>query len=166
VTCTYTNKLQTGAIKVNKVRKHAADGPGDHPQAGVTFTANGVSKQTDANGVLCFDGLLFGTYTVHETVPAGYHVAANDQQVTVDNTAGCSDSPYGGETVGFRNIPLTDISASVNSQIDGGTSSTIVCRDADNNVVASGSTDANGDGSATAPNLEPGTYTCTIVIDP
>jgi len=166
VTCTYTNKRQTGAIKVTKTRKHAADGTGDHPHAGVNFTVNGVTKATDANGEACFDGLLFGTYTVHETVPAGYHVDANDKPVTVDNTAACADSPYVGETVSFHNTPLTDITASVNSQVDGGTSSTITCVDASGAPVASGSTGANGDGSATASDLEPGTYTCTIVIDP
>jgi Prealbumin-like fold domain len=166
VTCTFTNTLQTGAILITKMRKHAADGPGDHPHAGVTFTVNGVSKQTNASGQACFDGLTFGTYTVHETVPAGYHVDANDKQVTVDNTASCSDNPYVGETVSFRNTPLTDISASVNSQVNGGTASTIVCKDANGNTVASGTTDANGDGSASATDLEPGTYTCTLVIDP
>ena len=166
VTCVYTNKIQLGAIKVTKTRKHAADGPGDHPHAGVSFTVNGVTMVTDANGVACFDGLPFGTYTVHETVPAGYHVDGNDKSVTVDNTAACSDSPYVGETVSFHNTPLTDITTSVNSQVDGGTASTIVCTDSGGNTVASGSTAANGDGSATAPNLEPGTYTCTVVIDP
>jgi hypothetical protein len=166
VTCTFTNTLQTGAILITKMRKHAADGPGDHPHAGVTFTVNGVSKQTNASGQACFDGLTFGTYTVHETVPAGYHVDANDKQVTVENTASCSDNPYVGETVSFRNTPLTDISASVNSQVNGGTASTIVCKDANGNTVASGTTDANGDGSASATDLEPGTYTCTLVIDP
>jgi hypothetical protein len=166
VTCTYTNKRQTGAIKVTKTRKHAADGAGDHPHAGVDFTVNGVTKPTDANGQACFDGLLFGSYTVHETVPAGYHVDANDKSVTVDNTASCSDNPYVGETVSFHNTPLTDITASVNSQVDGGTASTIVCTDGNGNTVATGSTGANGDGSASVSNLEPGTYTCTIVIDP
>jgi hypothetical protein len=166
VTCIYTNQLQTGAIQVTKTRKHAADGEGDHPHAGVSFTVNGVTKQTDANGVACFDGLVFGSYTVHETVPAGYHVDANDKSVTVDNTAACSDNPYVGETVSFHNTPLTDITASVNSQVDGGTSSTITCVDSNGGTVASGSTGANGDGSATASNLEPGTYTCTVVVDP
>jgi hypothetical protein len=166
VTCTYTNKIQLGAIKVTKTRKHAADGAGDHPHAGVSFTVNGVTKQTDANGVACYDGLLFGTYTVHETVPTGYHVDANDKQVTVDNTATCADNPYVGETVSFHNTPLTDITTSVNSQIDGGTSSTIACTNSGGNTVASGSTGANGDGSATALNLEPGTYTCVVVVDP
>jgi Prealbumin-like fold domain len=166
VTCTFTNRLLTGSIEVTKTRKHAADGAGDHPHPGVSFTINGVTKQTDANGKACFDGLLFGTYTVHETVPAGYHVDANDKQVNVDNIASCSGVPYVGETVSFHNTPLTDITASVNSQVNGGTASTIVCTDADGDTVASGSTGPDGDGSATATNLEPGTYTCILVIDP
>jgi Prealbumin-like fold domain len=162
VTCIYTNALQTGAIQVTKTRKHAADGPGDHPHAGVSFTVNGVTGQTDANGVVCFDGLLFGTYTVHETVPAGYHVDANDKQVTVDNTATCSGNPYAGETVAFHNTPLTDLSVTVNSQVNGGTASTVACTP----DGPSGSTDANGDGTFSDTGLEPGTYTCTVVIDP
>jgi hypothetical protein len=162
VTCTFTNTLQLGAIQVTKTRKHAADGPGDHPHAGVSFTVNGVTKQTNANGVACFDGLTFGTYTVHETVPAGYHVDANDKQVTVDNTATCSATPYAGETVSFHNTPLTDLSVTVNSQVDGGTASTVSCTP----DGPSGSTNANGDGTFSDTNLEPGTYTCTVVIDP
>jgi len=161
VTCTFTNRLQTGAIQVTKTRKHAAEGPGDHPHAGVTFTVNGVSKQTGANGVACFDGLLFGTYTVHETVPAGYAGEA-DKLVTVDNTASCSDNPYGGETVSFHNTPLTDVSVTINSQIDGGTASTVTCTP----DGPSGSTGANGNGTFSDTNLTPGTYTCVIVIDP
>ncbi len=166
VTCTFTNQLQTGAIKVTKTRKHAADGPGDHAHSGVSFTVNGVTKQTDANGEACFDVLPFGIYTVHETVPAGYHVDGNDKSVTVDNTASCSDNPYVGETVSFHNTPLTTIAVSADSQVDGGTASTFLCVDTDGNAVASGSTGANGDGSATSGNLEPGTYTCTVVVDP
>jgi hypothetical protein len=161
VTCTFVNTLQTGAIKVTKTRKHAADGPGDHPHAGVSFTVNGVTTQTDANGVACFGGLLFGTYTVHETVPAGYSGEA-DKQVTVDNAATCSDNPYGGESVSFHNTPLTDLSVTVNSQVDGGTASTVTCTP----DGPSGSTGANGDGTFSDTNLAPGTYTCTIVIDP
>jgi hypothetical protein len=161
VTCTFTDTLQTGAIKVTKTRKHAADGPGDHPHAGVSFTVNGVTKQTDANGVACFDGLTFRTYTVHETTPAGYK-GEGDKQVTVDNTAACADNPYGGETVSFHNTPLTDLSVAVNSQVDGGTASTVACTP----DGPSGSTGTNGDGTFNDTNLEPGTYTCTIVIDP
>jgi Prealbumin-like fold domain len=162
VTCTYTNKQQLGAIKVTKTRKHAVDGPGDHPHAGVSFTVNGVTKQTDANGVACFDGLAFATYTVHETVPAGYHVVANDKSVTVDNNATCSANPYVGETVSFHNTPLTDLRVAVNSQVDGGTASTVTCTPAG----PSGSTNTNGDFDGTTTDLEPGTYTCVVVVDP
>jgi hypothetical protein len=166
VTCTFTNTLQLGTIKVTKTRKHAADGPGSHPESGVSFTVNGVTQQTGADGTTCFGSLPFATYTVHETVPAGESVAVNDQQVTVDNNTTCDTVPYAGESVTFANTPLTDITVSVNSQVDGGTASTMVCKDAANATVASGSTDAVGDGSATALSLAPGTYTCTVVIDP
>jgi hypothetical protein len=161
VECTYTNTKQLGAIQVTKTRKHAADGPGDHPQSGVDFTVNGVTHTTDANGIACFDGLAFGDYTVHETTPAGY-VGEADKTVTVNTSASCSDATYTGNTVSFHNTPLTDITVSVNSQVDGGTSSTITC----DGGIGTGSTGANGDGSLTGTDLEPGTYTCTVVVDP
>ena len=161
VDCTYTNTLQQGAIRVTKLRKHAADGPGDHPQAGVSFTINGVTKATDSNGQACFDGLNFGTYNVTETLPSGY-VADQPltQAVVVDNVATCGGSPYAGETVTFHNTPLTDITLSVDSQVPGGTASTINCDG------HQGSTGAGGDGSLSETNLPPGTYTCTVVVDP
>ena len=166
VEVTFVNPRQTGAILVTKTRKHAASGSGSHPQAGVTFTVNGTSKLTDANGQVCFDGLLFGSYSVTETVPAGYAAdGATTKTVVVNNKASCTDSPYSGETVAFGNTPLTNLSVSVDSQIDGGTASTIVCTGPDGQV-ASGSTGANGDGSASVSDLKPGTYTCTVVIDP
>ena len=161
VTCIYVNRQELGAILITKTRKHAAAGPGDHPHPGVTFTVDGRTGVTDANGELCFDGLAFGPYTVTETVPAGYvGNSPNPQQVIVDNNAECDDDPYGGETASFSNTPLTDISVSVNSQVDGGTASTIDC----DGVTAV--TGANGDGSLSRLNLPPGTYTCVIVVDP
>jgi uncharacterized surface anchored protein len=164
VTCTFTNERERGAIKVTKTRKHAADGPGDHAHAGVTFTVNGVDKVTDANGEACFDGLLFGDYNVTETLPSGYDPDGDlTKSVTVDNEAACDDNPYVGEEVGFSNTPLTDITVSVDSQVDGGTASTIDC------VLDSADSDVdgvNGDVSLTLEDLEPGEYTCTIVIDP
>lgn len=164
--CTYTNQLQVGAIKVTKTRKHAASGSGDHPHAGVDFTVDGVTKATNASGVACFDGLAFGSYNVVETVPSGYVAdGATTKSVTVDNVADCDDDPYGGESVSFSNTPLTNLTVSVDSQVNGGTASTIECK-LGTTVVASGSTGANGDGSATASNLVPGTYVCTVVIDP
>ena len=70
----------------------------------------------------------------------------------------CIRDSYGGETVSFHNTPLTNLSVSVDSQVPGGTSSTIDC------VVATAG--PGDDIIASANNLVPGTYTCTIVIDP
>jgi hypothetical protein len=166
VVLTFVNPRQSGAILITKTRKHAASGSGDHPQAGVTFTVNGVSQVTGANGQTCFDGLQLGSYSVTETVPTGYVAdGPTTKTVVVDNKASCTDSPYVGETVAFGNTPLTNLSVSVDSQVDGGTASTIVCTGPDGQV-ASGSTGANGDGSASALNLKPGIYTCTVDIDP
>jgi Prealbumin-like fold domain len=173
--CTYTNKLNQGAIEITKTRKHAADGSGDQPHAGVTFGVSGgglpagTTVTTDANGVACIDGLAFASYTVTESVPAGYVSDDAEQTVTVDNSASCGDDPYGGESLAFHNTPLTNVTVSVDSQIDGGTASTIVCTDADANE-SSASTGANGDGSLTVNDLLPTdptvTLTCEITVDP
>src|SRR6266508_1203775 len=177
VTCTFHDTRETGAILITKTRKHAADGPGDHPHQGVDFVitggelpAAGMTITTHAEGKACLDGLVLssfvGDYTATETVPAGYSADDGPATVTVDTEATCGDDPYVGETADFRNTPLTDITASVDSQVDGGTAATITCVDSGSNTVASGVTDTHGDGSATATDLEHGTYVCTIVIDP
>jgi Prealbumin-like fold domain len=169
--CTYTNRLNLGAIKITKDRKHAAAGPGDHPHSGVDFVvtggnlpAGGTTVTTDANGVACLGGLSFAGYTVTETVPAGYVSDDEEQTVTVDNAANCGDDPFGGELAEFHNTPLTNVTVSVDSQIDGGTASTIVCDG------ASASTGPNGDGSLTVSDLLPTaptvTLTCEITVDP
>ncbi|HEX6249738.1 MAG TPA: prealbumin-like fold domain-containing protein [Nocardioidaceae bacterium] len=174
--CTYTNKLNLGAIEITKTRKHAADGPGDHAHAGVDFTvtgtglpAAGVTVTTGASGTACVDGLAFGGFTVVESVPAGYVSDDASKDVTVDNAATCSDDPFGGETVSFHNTPLTNVTVSVDSQVVGGTASTIECTDSEGNPY-SGSTGANGDGSLTVSDLLPTdptvTLTCEITVDP
>jgi hypothetical protein len=177
VTCTYTNTQQRGAIEVIKTRKHAATPLNDKHQ-GVTFTVTQgtppnvttiASGQTDANGRVCFGNLPFGSYTVTETVPSGYSVNTNPQSTTVDNNAQCSDNPYGGESLAFINTPLTDITVSVNSQVDGGTGSTIDCDAADDppfDATVPATAPDNGDGSFTLSNKPPGTYVCTVVVDP
>jgi hypothetical protein len=174
VTCTFNDVRELGAIEITKTRKHAADGPGDHPHAGVTFTitggelpAGGVTVVTDANGKACLDGLVLssfvGDYTVTETVPSGYNVTStNPQTVSVTSEATCSAGTKA--AVSFTNMPLTNLTVSVDSQVDGGTASTIDCDTTDPDDP--GSTDADGDGEVTIEDLEPGTYVCTIVIDP
>jgi hypothetical protein len=77
--------------------------------------------------------------------------------VVVDNTATCAGG--GGETVSFVNTPLTDLDVSVTSQVSGGTRSTIDCVVANSGPFAENPT-------LSVDDLVPGTYTCTIVVDP
>lgn len=164
VTCTFVNALERGAIRIVKTRKHAAAGAGSHPHEGVTFTVSAglysTTAVTDANGVACVGNLLYGAYSVTETVPTGY-VADGlvTQSVTVDQEGTCAS---GYESVLFGNTPLTNLSIAVDSIVPGGTASSITC-----NAYPPFYTDAlTGDGTLSLSNLPPGTYTCTIVIDP
>jgi hypothetical protein len=68
-------------------------------------------------------------------------------------------------TVDFHNTPLTDLGVTVDSQVDGGTASTILCTPP-GAPDGEATTDANGDGTLSLTDLQPGTYTCTVVIDP
>jgi hypothetical protein len=164
--CTFTNRLQQGAIVVTKTRKHAASSTTTSvPHPGVNFTVGGVTTATDANGQACFDGLSFGSHNVTETLPTGYQAdGLLTKAVTVDHNATCAAG--NGNTVSFSNTPLTDLSITINSQVNGGTASTVDC----DNGGPDGSTDANGDGTFAVTNLPPKegveTITCTIVIDP
>lgn len=172
VTCTFHDAREKGAIVIVKTRKHAAGGSGDQPHPGVTFTitggelpAGGVTVVTNPSGLACLDGLVLssfvGAYTVTETVPPGYQAdGPTSKSVSVTTEAVCPS----GDSVSFSNTPLTNLTVSVNSQVDGGTASTIDCLLASTSVPAT--PPANGDGSLTLSNLVPGTYTCTIVIDP
>ena len=152
-----------GAIKITKTRKHAASGSSaDVAHAGVTFTVNGETAVTDANGVACFDGLALNEeYSVVETVPTGYVSDDATKEVTPDNSASCSATTYVGETVSFHNTPLTDVRIVIDSKVTGGTKSTIDC---DNNALDVLTLTEDIDKSAT--NLQPQTIECTILIDP
>lgn len=185
VTCTFTNEVEKGSLLIVKTAKHAADvEDGTIPHAGVTFTVTGGSTPTGGtavvtgnDGTVCVTGLqvsgFAGNYTVAETVPTGYaSVSTNPQNgIAVTNVANCGT---GVATATFMNMPLTDITVSVNSQVVGGTASTIQCvEDGDtpppylvDTRTSTAADDTWGDGSGTASNLQPGTYVCTIVVDP
>jgi hypothetical protein len=178
VTCTFTNDRETGAIKIVKTRKHAADGPGDHAHEGVDFTITGgnlddegVTVTTDANGEACVDGLLVssfaGDYTVTEDVPEGYVVLSdNPQDATVTESA-CDNGVDDEATVEFENMPLTDIDVIVDSQVPGGTASVVSCDwDGNGSKESVTETDEGGDVTVSQDDLQPGTYTCEIYVDP
>jgi hypothetical protein len=111
-----------------------------------------------------------------KTAPAGYanDAGATTTQVTVNVNTTCSGSP---QTLTYFDTPLTDLSVHVASQATGGTKSRISC-------VVSGTTTNVGNSpqpadtgsppvqnfgdpeTVTANGLSPGTYVCTVVIDP
>ena len=168
IVCTYVNKQLKGAIVVTKTRKHAAATvPAADPHAGVSFTVNGVTKQTGSDGKVCFDGLTFAaggtSYNVTETVPAGYQAdGALTKAVTVSAAATCGPPVTGTPaTVSFSNTPLTDVVIKVTSQVTGGTSNTVDCETNDSLDDTDG-----GNVDQTETGLAPQTLTCTIVIDP
>ncbi|KNX35973.1 hypothetical protein VV01_00455 [Luteipulveratus halotolerans] len=175
VTCTFVNERERGAIDITKTRKHAAAQGGVAPHPGVQFTVSGggladpVVVTTDSAGKACVPGLLDGSYTVTEKVPAGYVNADATKQVAVTDEATCGGSGTPA-AVAFTNTPLTDVTVSVDSQVEGGTASTISCVDGDGNVVVENTTNQPGDVSVAAKNLPPTapktTLVCTIVVDP
>jgi hypothetical protein len=176
VTCTYVNNQQLGALKITKTSTKGGAGLN-----GVTFsitkggTAITGSPFTTATvggtaGVICVSNLAFGDYVVTETgAPTGYAIDdTTGHTVTVDNNASCSDTTYVGETIGFTDTPLTDlvITATGEAAPAGTTKSQITCLDASDADIGD-SPSANTDpATVTANGLEPGTYTCTVVVDP
>jgi hypothetical protein len=164
------NVNDCGALLITKTRKHAADGPGSHPQSGVTFTvrnsANTIvgSGVTDANGQFCVSNLPFGTYSATETVPTGYvadGLTTKTASVSVVSTCGDGNEAK----LSFGNTPLSNITVSFTSQVNGGTAAQISCT----GLAATppdGTPNAFDDTSESFQNLVPGTYTCTVVIDP
>jgi uncharacterized surface anchored protein len=189
VTCTYTNQQQLGAIKITKAGKDknctsstdtisngVCTGAATADLNGAVFkiTDSGgtvvTSTATTANdGTVCVPNLPFGTYSVQETTaPDGYAKPSTDtQSVTVSANADCSGSGTPA-TATFNDTPLTNLTVNAQAQSSGATNSTITCVDSStpaNNIGNSpqGPTDP---AKVTANDLKPGTYTCTVVIDP
>jgi hypothetical protein len=176
VEVTFENAPQEGAVLITKTAKHAASETGSIPLPDVTFTIEGgdlpdggTDVVTLEDGTVCLGGLAFGDYTATETEPDDYNAVGDGvQEFTIDSAASCDDEEFVGESLTFDNVPLTDVTVSVDSLIPGGTASTISC---DTDPATEGTTDAvTGDGSVTVNDLEPTapdvTLTCTITIDP
>jgi hypothetical protein len=172
VTCVYVNKQQLGAIKITKTSTK-----GNAPLAGATFTITGpnsFSQQVVSgnDGTVCVGGLLFGTYHVTETAaPTGYKI--NDtttHDVAVNVNTSCSADPFVGVALSFSDTPLTTlvVTATGEAAPAGTTNSQITCTGPSPGTGNIGnSPTANTDPvTMTAQHLEPGTYSCTVVIDP
>jgi uncharacterized surface anchored protein len=106
--------------------------------------------------------LVFGSYSVKETAaPAGYKI--NDtttHTVNVNVNTTCAGSP---QSLSFVDTPLTDILAKADSQAVGGTKSQITCKQGTTTI---GSSQNVEHAQVEVKDLEPGTYVCTIVVDP
>ncbi len=173
ITCVYTNDQQLGAIKITK----DSIKPNTHLAGGV-FSITGPNSYSNsvttagASGSICVDGLPFGTYAVTETAaPTGYDIDdATSHNVVVDTNTTCATDPYVGETFTATDTPKTDIDVKATSQVAGGTASRVTCKNAaaanvGNSPQPSASTFGDP-AEVTATGLHPGTYTCTIIIDP
>jgi hypothetical protein len=163
IDCTYTNKLQRGAIEITKL-----SAKGNAPLAGAVFSYTGSDNvshnfaATDANGKACVENLPFDTYTVAEvSAPTGYAADANSQNVTV-NSAGTCTSGAATPTNSFVDTPLSQIRVTFHSKAGVGvTTATIECTgDSSASNLPDDSTGRLLD------DLVPGTYDCQVVIDP
>jgi len=186
IECTFTNTPITGALTILKestktgnplVANDGAEFCYDTSTgcSTTTVTDNGTGDEDSATGSVCVSGLTPGTYYLNETAPpSGYgdaDASEADQAVTVAGGTDCGDNPPGtGATATFTNPPLADIQVNYRDGGSGETSATIDCVDSSNGDADLGANDATAasgwDTSETNTDLPPGTYTCTVVIDP
>jgi hypothetical protein len=167
VTCTYVNQQHLGAIKITKTSTK-----GNAPLGGATFSITGPNSYSNSvtsggDGTVCVDQLPFGDYSVKETAaPTGYKIDdTSTHTVTVNANSTCGDGNEA--TFSATDTPLSKIGVSFNSKAGlGVTTATIQC------TGDSSAQSLSDSGSTLAPpgrvldNLAPGTYTCTVVIDP
>ena len=174
-TCTFTNTLQLGAIKITKESIKT----GNQVLAGAKFSIkdpNGTALSgspftTDANGVVCVDGLALGNYKVQETAaPAGYTIDDSTESTVAvtGSNAKCTDASFAGEKKTFFDTPKTDLLVKVTSQDSGagGSNSSIKCIDGSSTDIGNSPVAAANSAQLDAKDLAPGTYSCTVVIDP
>jgi uncharacterized surface anchored protein len=171
VTCTYVNQQQLGAIKITKTSVKGSSVTLAGAKFSVTSGGTAVAGSpftTGSDGTFCVDNLGYGDYVVTETeAPAGYAIDTTaGQTISVDNNAKCSDTTFVGETQTFTDTPLTDVRVTADSQADGGSKSQISCVDAGDADIGDSPSGNVEHASVSANGLEPGTYVCTIVVDP
>jgi hypothetical protein len=171
VTKTLVDPRKRGAIQVTKTAKHKDSS--SKPNLAATFTVKqgtttvGTITTDPVTGIGCLGDLPFGSYTVTETSgQPGYKLDPDTETVNVSSKGTCSGTGSEGPAkVAFQNVPLTNITVSAESQVPGGTASKIDCTGLTATPPDTSPTDFN-DTSETFRDLVPGTYNCTVVIDP
>lgn len=195
VTCTYKNLQPTGAINITKVSSKSSltvladatfeicTNPPQAPPSNPTGTPSygswnpcsapsGVTNPlpaTGSNGVTCVSGLPWSgsgrSYYVKELAPAPTGYALDPDTVTVNvNADGTCSS--GAITANVPDTPLTDLTITASSEVSGGTDSTISCVDATPTDIGNSPQGPAGSATVSATGLMPGTYTCTVNVDP
>jgi uncharacterized surface anchored protein len=124
----------------------------------------GSPATTGTDGTVCVNELPVGKYTVTvAAAPSGYSIDnSSGMSVTVSRNTACGSGHEAAPS--FTDTPLTNLSVTSSAQVAGVTNSTITCKDAGGGAV--GSSSAPDPATATANGLKPGTYTCTVVVDP
>jgi hypothetical protein len=192
--CTFTNTLQTGALVIRK-ESTKTNNPlvgqlnsgttvgasfcystttGCTSSTGSQVTDNGTGDSDSTYGVACVPGVVVGTYKVNETAaPSGFGSSTSGEQTaTVVSGTDCSSNEptltsNSSSVAQFTDPPLTDVTVEAKSETAGGTKSTITCKgpSPSTSTVGTGGSLAE-DSKVTANGLAPGTYTCTVVVDP
>jgi hypothetical protein len=194
VVCVVQNNQQLGAIKISKTSSKPAhtplngahfqicsnDGPyntgtnHDQNPCNPVKTGSGDLQTSGTGASVCIEGLPFGSnyYVSEKSPPSGYSndSGATTTQVTVNVNTTCSGTP---QSVTYRDTPLTDLTVHVASEASGGTASRISCVSGSTAIGnspqpadVSGVQQFGDPETVTANGLAPGTYTCTVVIDP
>lgn len=178
VQLSYTDPRLQGALRILK-NSTKGDGTSAVTTAGAVFsydssivTDNGAGDEDSDIGEVCVSGLDLGSYTVDETSPPPGYGDATDaaQSVTaVDGTNCTNNLPGAGATATFHNPPLADIQVNFRDGGSGETTagSTINCVEGATDLGDNDASPATGwDLSETHLGLDPGTYVCTVVVDP
>lgn len=178
-----------GAIEITKTSSKAAA----TALSGATFdlctnsdasVANGCTAPdgvtnpltTGDDGTVCVSSLPTGNYYVFEAgAPTGYAIDDTTTH-TVNVATGDCTTPGANDSLTFTDTPLTDVTVDVASQVSGGTNSAVSCVDSSSTDIGNSpqpdgvdlnDTSTYGDPvEVSATDLTPGTYTCTVIIDP
>jgi prealbumin domain-containing protein len=131
-----------------------------------TTPIQGRPVTTGSDGTVCVDHLPFGDHSVQETGarPATRSTTTTAHTVTVNANSTCGDGNEA--TFSGGDTPLTNVTMNAQSQVAGATNSTISCVDSSNTGIGNSPQGPSDPAHITANDLKPGTYTCTVVIDP
>jgi hypothetical protein len=179
---TFTNLLGSILIRKEAKNKNVAEGVAllggatftitpdpslSNPGASLDVTDNSPGDANPADGLICIDNVRdpgAGGYSIAEkTAPANYAKDGATKTIAQASISKqlCSarSTAAGSEDVAFTNVPLSKIDVTFTSKAGAGVTQATIndCKGGSTQVPLS---------SSTFDDLPPGTYNCTIVIDP